>query len=402
MLKKILIGIGVFLLLLILISTSFAGGFFFSRYLDQVKRKNYPDQAAIDKIQEVIGVIQGSYVKNKTTSELVKGAIEGIIDSLDDPYTRYLSPDSYKEFQVHTKGYFYGVGIEIGMKDKKLTVIAPVKDTPAEKAGIKAEDQITAIDGKSTKDMSLQDAVNMIRGKKGTKVELTIARNGQKKPLKFSITRDKITMPNISSKMLDKQIGYIHLHSFTEDAGKDVKETANKLKADGAKGIILDLRFNPGGLLDQSVDVASVFVESGVVVKVKTKSGRTKTFKAKGEADSSTPLVVLVNKGSASASEIVAGAIKDHNRGIVVGENTFGKGSVQSIIPLSDGSAVVITTDVYQTPSGKTINKKGITPNVKVKMKNGKLLTNDDIQLNKAKEIIKQMIEGKDIKDIAA
>lgn len=395
MLRKILTAVGIFLVIIVLMAASFAGGFYSSNYYRRIVLGKPASPTSMELIKEAMGLIQHSYVEEVPNIKLQRGAIKGMTEALDDPYSKYFPPSGFKTFMQHTEGHFFGVGIEIGFRDHQVTVISPISNTPADKVGIKAGDKIVAIDDKPTKGMTLEETVGKIRGDEGTKVVLTIMREGEKEPRKFTLTRERIDVPNVTSKMLDKEVGYIHLHTFNQDSGTKLRETMDDLKKKGAKGIILDLRYNPGGLLDQSIDVASLFIAKGPIVKIVSRSNKVETYNASGGADTEIPLVVLINKGSASASEIVAGALKDTKRATLVGEKTFGKGCVQEVVNLSDGSGLVITTNIYYTPKGKSINKKGVKPDVKVKMKSKKLLGKDDVQLEKAKEILKKAISKK-------
>lgn len=374
-------------LLLALVGTSFALGFRMgaARSLTALEAVRL---SGLDLIQEALEEIQNSYAEKVPTNKLIQGAMKGMVESLNDPYSRYLSKKDFKHFEEQAVGYFYGVGIEIGMRDNQITVIAPIEGTPASKAGITAGDAIIKIDGKSTQKMSLDKAVSLIRGEKGTKVTLTIRRSGVKEPLTFALIRDRIEYPNVISEKKDKEIGYVRIHFFGERTAANLNKELSKLKDQGIKGVILDLRNNPGGLLEEAVDVASVFIPSGPIVSVKSRTEASQTYFARGGAFDF-PLVILVNKGSASASEIVAGAVQDTKRGILVGEKTFGKGSVQGILTLSDESGLSLTTGRYLTPKGRYINKKGITPEVIVSVKKGE---KGDPQLKKAEGILKEKI----------
>ncbi len=385
--------VGLFLLL-IFFAGVFTTGVLVGRHLEMRRPAMAPSES-LELLREVLGIVQKSYIESVPTKKLVIGAIKGLLSALDDPYTRYLDPSDLRMLEEGTMGRFYGVGIEIGVKDDQLTVISPLPGTPAARAGIKAEDKIVEIDGKSTKGMSLERAVKSIRGEEGTTVVLTISRKGVDEPLKFSLVREEIKIPNVVSKMMD-ELGYIRVHSFSEDTGLDFEEALDELKKKGAKGIILDLRNNPGGLLRESVSVASRFIESGPIVVERFRDGHERTHNAYGGADEEIPLVVLINKGSASASEIVAGAIQDRERGVLIGEQTFGKGSVQTVEELSDGSGVLITTAIYLTPEGRKIHKKGIKPDIVVSIKEEKPLYEKDDQLEKAKEVLRNIISGKD------
>ncbi len=325
---------------------------------------------------DVLNVIKKNYVDEVKTKDLVSGAIKGMLSSLD-PHSGYMSPEAFKEFQVETKGEFGGLGIQISMKDGILTVIAPIDDTPAYKAGIKAGDKILKIDGESTKSMSIQDAVSKMRGPKGKPVTLNVFREGWTEPKDFPIVRDIIKIKSVKSKMLKDDIGYVKLTQFQEMTSEDLAKALKDLKEKGMKSIILDLRNDPGGLLNSAVDVAGQFLPpKRLVVYIKGRTGDKIEYLTEGDDPSYTdlPMVVLVNQGSASASEIVAGALKDWNRAVIVGVQTFGKGSVQTLIPLSDGAGLRLTTAKYYTPSGVSIQNVGITPDIVVKLeaKDGK------------------------------
>jgi carboxyl-terminal processing protease len=325
---------------------------------------------------DVLNVIKKNYVDEVKTKDLVSGAIKGMLSSLD-PHSGYMSPEAFKEFQVETKGEFGGLGIQISMKDSILTVIAPIEDTPAYMAGIKAGDKILKIDGESTKNMSIQDAVSKMRGPKGKPVTLNIFREGWTEPKDIPIVRDIIKIKSVKSKMLKDDIGYIKLTQFQEMTSDDLTKALKDLKEKGMKSIILDLRNDPGGLLNSAVDVSGQFLPpKKLVVYIKGRTGDKIEYFTEGDDPTYTdlPMVVLVNQGSASASEIVAGALKDWNRAVIVGVQTFGKGSVQTLIPLSDGAGLRLTTAKYYTPSGVSIQNVGITPDIVVKLeaKDGK------------------------------
>ncbi len=403
MVKKVILGVLVFVLILILLLGCFSVGVLAGRRMQKVQEQKLPGEkeTSLKKVEEVLTIIRQTYVEKVSMQKLIAGAISGMIKSLNDPYSRYLDKKHFKMVEEEAAGNYEGVGIMLGMEDHKLTVISPIKDTPADKAGIKTADIITKIDEEPTKDMTINQAVKLIRGPQGTTVVLTIEREGEAKPLEFELERAKIETPNVSSKMLEDDIGYIHLHFFGGGSGNKIKKAIKELKDQGAKGIIVDLRNNPGGLLDESIDVASAFIDSGVIVRIKERKGAEQVYKARGGADGKIPLVVLVNKGSASASEIVAGAIKDTGRGVLVGETTFGKGSVQDIRRLSDGTGLLITVAKYFTPKGRSIHKKGVKPDEVVKADPDIPLREKDPQLDRAKEIIKSIIQGKDWKKAA-
>jgi carboxyl-terminal processing protease len=322
---------------------------------------------------EVMSIVKKYYVEEVKTKDLVNGAIKGMLTSLD-PHSSYMTPEAYKEMQVDTKGEFGGLGIQIGMKDEALTVIAPIEDTPAFKAGIKAGDKIMKIDNESTKDMSMQDAVSKMRGAPKTSVTLSIIREGWKEIKEFTIMRDIIKIQSVKSRVLDNNIGYIKLSQFQEQSADDLSAALKKLNEAKVNSLILDLRNDPGGLLNSAIDVTSQFLPKGkLVVYTKSKSGEKSEFNTSGDDHFTLPMIVLVNQGSASASEIVAGALKDWNRAVILGTQTFGKGSVQTVIPLSGNAGLRLTTAKYYTPKGTSIQNTGITPDIIVKLsaKNG-------------------------------
>lgn len=320
---------------------------------------------------DVLGLLQKEYVEETNSKDLVYGAVKGMLETLD-PHSAFMPPSVYKEMQEETKGRFEGLGIEITLKEGVLAVVSPIEDTPAFRAGIQAGDQILKIDGESTKNLTLMDSVKRLRGPRGTKVTITIMREGFSKPREFTLTRDVIPIRSVRYELMEKQYGYIRLSQFQEKTEGEFDKAIKALESEskGAiKGLVLDLRNNPGGLLDQAVKISDRFIESGLIVSME---GRREDQKMKFYAHpqgtiARYPLVVLVNGGSASASEIVAGAIQDHGRGILVGTQTFGKGSVQTIFPMKDGSGLRLTTAKYFTPNGRSIQAKGILPDVIVK-----------------------------------
>jgi carboxyl-terminal processing protease len=322
---------------------------------------------------EVMSMVRKYYVEEVKTKDLIYGAIKGMLSSLD-PHSSFMPPDAYKEMQVETKGEFGGLGIQIGIKDKFLTVIAPIEDTPAYRAEIKAGDKIVKINKESTKDMSLQDAVSKMRGAPKTPVTIGILREGWEGPKDFTLIREIIKIKSVKSKVLEDKIGYIKVSQFQEQTASDLSAAVNKLTEGKVNSLVLDLRNNPGGLLNSAIDVASKFLPKGkLVVYTKTRSGEKSEFFTEGDTNFTPPMIVLVNQGSASASEIVAGALKDWNRAVVLGTQTFGKGSVQTVIPLSDGAGLRLTTAKYYTPKGISIQNTGITPDIVLKLeaKNG-------------------------------
>lgn len=318
---------------------------------------------------EVLSLVQKSYVDDTKVKDLTYSAIKGMLGTLD-PHSSFMPPDVYKEMQVDTKGEFGGLGIQIGMKDNLLTVISPIEETPAEKAGIKAGDKIMKINNESTKDMTLSDAVGKMRGAKGTSVTLTIRREVVAEPFDVTIVRDIIKIKSVKHKLLDNKIGYVRLTQFQEQTAVDMEKALQALDEEKIEALILDMRNNPGGLLNIAVDVCDKFLKQGeLVVYIKGRDQAKDEFVAKtGSAHPNYPIVVLVNEGSASASEIVAGALQDWGRGLVVGTQTFGKGSVQTVIPLTDGSGLRLTTAKYYTPKGRSIQNTGIAPDIEVKV----------------------------------
>lgn len=316
---------------------------------------------------EVLTQVQKSYVDETKVKDLVQGAIRGMLSTLD-PHSAYMTPEMYKEMQVETRGEFGGVGIQIGVKENRLAVIAPIEGTPAHRAGIKAGDYITKVNDESTKDLTLMDAVQKMRGPKGSKVNLTVQREGTPDPLQFSLVRDTIKIESVKSKVIDN-IGYVRLTQFQEATGRDLGRVLKQFKDQKLQATILDLRNNPGGLLTAAVEVSEQFLPSGkLVVYTKGRESKKDEWLAKGKDQmDESPMIILVNEGSASASEIVAGALQDWGRAVIVGTTSFGKGSVQTILPLGDGSGLRLTTAKYYTPKGRSIQSTGITPDIVVK-----------------------------------
>lgn len=323
----------------------------------------------LKRFSQVLELVEGNYVKSVTRQELIDGAIVGMLQQLD-PHSSFLTKEDFKEMQVSTSGEFSGIGIEITVENGRITVISPIDDTPADKAGLRAGDVIVEIEGQSTQDMSLMDAVQRIRGPKGKPVSMTIVHKGSNKPEKLRIVREAI--PIVSVKASEVEPGYllVRITRFNENTTNELKDAVkNASKAEAPlKGIILDLRNNPGGLLDQAVSVSDFFLSKGRIVTIKgRRDEQRKDFDSKKDsADVSMPVTVVINAGSASASEIVAGALQDNKRALLVGDKTFGKGSVQTVIPLNDGSGVKLTTALYYTPSGRSIQAEGIEPDFKV------------------------------------
>jgi len=325
--------------------------------------------AAYENLQtftNILAIVQKNYVEDVSTEQLVEGAINGMLASLD-PHSAYLTPDLYKELQVDTKGSFGGLGIEITVRNGVLTVVSPIEDTPAYRAGVKAGDMIIKIDGEFTKDMTLVDAVKKMRGPKGSKVVLSLKREGVNTIFDVSMLREVIKIQSVKSKWLDKGYGYIRITQFQERTANDVEHMLETWSHDGSiEGIVLDLRNDPGGLLTQAVKVSDLFLDSGLIVYTdgRLENQKQKYFARRPGSYMDFPMVVLVNGGTASASEIVAGALQDHKRAVILGTTTFGKGSVQTILPLDDNSALRLTTARYYTPSGRSIQATGIVPDI--------------------------------------
>ncbi|MBI1975925.1 MAG: S41 family peptidase [Candidatus Omnitrophica bacterium] len=355
------LSIGIFLFVL---SISFVSGLRYGVAKDKPAEDFYQQ---IELFTDAMTVIRTDYVEEPKTKDLVYGALKGMLASLD-PHSQFMDPDVYNEIKVETEGSFGGLGIEITVKDDLLTIISPLDDTPAQKAGIKAMDKIVKINGELTRDITLVDAVKKLRGKPGTQVMLTILREGEGKLLEVEVTRDIIKIESVKDGvMLEDHIGYLRISEFQENTPRDLEQALKKMDSRKLEGLILDLRNNPGGLLDTSADVAEKFLPNGVMV-VYTK-GRIKSqdleFRSKSNSPRlDFPMVVLINDGSASASEIVAGALQDHGRAVLMGTKSFGKGSVQTVIPLKDGSALRLTTSKYYTPKGRSIHGEGIMPDI--------------------------------------
>lgn len=353
---------------IIFMSLLIAGALFLNGNGEEVNADTKEVYKNIEIFAEVLRKIEKSYVEPKDPHELIYGAIQGMVGKLD-PHSSFMPKDDYKELLMETEGSFTGIGIEITLKDNILTVVSPIEGTPAFKAGIKAGDRIIRVEDKSTKGMTLLQAVKLIRGPKGTIVKLTIVRKGEKKPLELPITRDEIPLVSVRNFHLTPDISYIRVTSFQKRTVKDLKSALEDVEKDGSlKGLILDLRNNPGGLLAQAIEVSDIFLDSGVIVSTKGRDSR-QNITATANKNSKLrvyPIIVLINGGSASASEIVAGALQDNKRAIILGTRSFGKGSVQTILPLSDGSGLRLTTARYYTPSGKSIQSLGIVPDIEV------------------------------------
>ena len=368
--------------------------FFFTQifYFQNVYSGEKEIYQKIDLFGEVLEKINKEYVDEIDQSKSMDSAINGLLQSLD-PYSAYMSPENFKEMQTETRGEFGGLGIEVNMEAGVVKVISPIDNTPASRAGLKPGDYIVKINNVQVQGKSLIEAVDLMRGPVGSSIELTIRRVGTKKALIFNLTREIIEIQSVKSELLEKNIGYIRLTSFNENSSQQIKNEIQKLKKNkDLKAYILDLRNNPGGLLSQAIRITDFFLENGEIVTTKSrqKSENRKWFAKKGDLTEGKPVIVLINYGSASASEIVAGALKDHKRATILGENSYGKGSVQSIIPLKNKGAIRLTIAKYYLPSGKSISDVGVTPDINIEEENDnfKLRTKTDNQLNYAIKLI--------------
>tara|TARA_B100000575_G_scaffold268345_1_gene247191 strand:+ start:695 stop:1834 length:1140 start_codon:yes stop_codon:yes gene_type:complete len=346
----------------------------------------------IDLFGEVLEKINKEYVDEINQSEGMDSAINGLLQSLD-PYSSYMSPKTFDEMQTETSGEFGGLGIEVSMEAGVVKVISPIDDTPASRAGLKAGDYIVKINNIQVQGKSLSEAVDLMRGPVGSGIELTVRRRGEKKALTFNIVREVIQVQSVKSEVLDENIGYLRLTSFNDNSSDQIEKQIKKLKKNKkVNAFILDLRNNPGGLLSQAIKITDFFLENGEIVstKARKKSENRKWFAKKGDITDGKTLLVLINYGSASASEIVAGALKDHKRAIILGENSFGKGSVQSIIPLKNRGAIRLTVAKYYLPSGKSISEIGVRPDIEVGEEgdNFRIKTETDNQLNYALKLL--------------
>jgi carboxyl-terminal processing protease len=361
-------------------------------FLKQINSAEIDIYKKIDLFGEVLEKINKEYVDEINQSESMDSAINGLLQSLD-PYSAYMSPEIFQEMQTETSGEFGGLGIEVSMEAGVVKVISPIDDTPASKAGIKAGDYIVKINNIQVQGKSLSEAVDLMRGPVGSGIELTVRRRGVKKALTFNITREIIEVQSVKSDLLDNNIGYIRLTSFNDNSSQQIKKQIKKLKKnENLKAFILDLRNNPGGLLSQAIRISDFFLENGEIVSTKSrkKSENKRWFAKKGDITDGKTLLVLINYGSASASEIVAGALKDHKRAIILGESSYGKGSVQSIIPLKNKGAIRLTVAKYYLPSGDSISEVGVRPDIEVNEEgdNFRIKTETDNQLNYAIKLL--------------
>jgi len=361
-------------------------------FLEKVNSAEIDIYKKIDLFGEVLEKINKEYVDEINQSESMDSAINGLLQSLD-PYSSYMSPEIFEEMQTETSGEFGGIGIEVSMEAGVVKVITPIDDTPASKAGLKAGDYIVKINDIQVQGKSLSEAVDLMRGPVGSGIELTVRRRGTKKALTFNVVREIIEVQSVKSELLENNIGYLRLTSFNDNSSQQIKKQIKKLKKNkNLNSYILDLRNNPGGLLTQAIKISDFFLEDGEIVSTKSrkKSENRKWFAKKGDILDGKTLLVLINYGSASASEIVAGALKDHKRAILVGENSYGKGSVQSIIPLKNKGAIRLTVAKYYLPSGKSISEVGVRPDIEVNEEgdNFRIKTDTDNQLNYAIKLL--------------
>jgi carboxyl-terminal processing protease len=344
------------------------GIFFLGSRINNVKADTNDIYKNVEVFTEVLNLVEENYVEPQDIQKLIYGAIKGMVQSLD-PHSSFMTKEEHEDLLISTEGSFSGIGIEITIKDNILTVVSPIEDTPAYKAGIKAGDKILKIGDKLTNDMTTTDAVKYIRGPKGTEVELTIGREGVQRPIVFKIVRDVIPLQSVKSVQLDYDIDYVRISNFQGKTADDLVIELNKLEGKHKiKGLILDLRNNPGGLLDQAIMVSDEFLDSGLIVSTKGKNMEQNIEESahKNLKERNYPIIVLVNGGSASASEIVAGALQDNKRALILGTRTFGKGSVQTVLSLSDGSGLRLTTARYYTPGGRSIQLSGISPDIEI------------------------------------
>jgi len=346
----------------------------------------------IDLFSEVLNKIDKEYVESVNQSDAMDAAINGVLQSLD-PYSAYMSPEVFNDMQTETSGKFGGLGIEVGMEHGVVKVISPIDNSPASRVGVKAGDYIVKINDIQVQGKSLTEAVEIMRGPVGSDIKITVRRRGVKKAIIFKITREIIKIESVKSKYIDKSVGYLRLTSFNENSGDQIKDKIKEFnKKKDIKGYILDLRNNPGGLLSQAIKITDFFLEDGEIVSTKgrKKSENRKWFAKKGDLTNGKTLIILINYGSASASEIVAGALKDHKRAILVGENSYGKGSVQSIIPLKNKGAIRLTISKYYLPSGESISEVGVTPDIEIEESSDGFAINTDTdnQLNFALKLL--------------
>ncbi len=361
-----------------------------------IAQEDFEAIRSMDKLMGLKDYIKSNYVEGAEDNKLIEGAIKGMFESLGDPYSVYMTKEEFKNFNESTKGSYGGIGVIVSRsEDGYVTVVAPIEDTPGEKAGLKTNDKIIKVDDKDIVGIDLEEAVALMKGKKGTKVTLTVMRDNVREPKIFEIIREEIILKTVKSNMMENNIGYIRITMFDEDTGSEFKKALKELTSQNMKGLILDLRQNPGGFINQCVDVADELLDEGLVVYTEDKAKKREDYKS-GKGKLEVPFVVLIDEGSASASEIVSGAVKDRKAGLLIGVKTFGKGLVQSIEQLKDGSGIKLTTQKYYTPNGISINKIGIQPDIEVKApepeEGQKPEDVKDVQLERAvAELLKQI-----------
>lgn len=361
-----------------------------------IAQEDFEKFKSLEKLLGLKEYIKGYYVEGAEDNKLIEGAIKGMFESLGDPYSVYMTKDEFRNFNESTKGSYGGIGVIVTRsEDGYVTVVAPIEDTPGERAGLKTNDKIIKVDDKDVIGIDLEAAVTLMKGKKGTQVILTVMRDNVKEPQEFKIIREDIILKTVKSNMMENNIGYIRISMFDEDTGAEFRKALNALKSKDMKGLIVDLRQNPGGFINQCVEVADELLDEGLVVYTEDKAKKREDYKSKrGKLE--VPFVVLIDEGSASASEIVSGAVKDRKAGLLIGVKTFGKGLVQSIEQLKDGSGMKLTTQKYYTPNGISINKVGIQPDIEVKaleIREGQKPEDvKDVQLDRAvKELLNQI-----------
>ena len=353
----------------------------------------FPELEGFDlpKMAKVVNAVKSHFVTEVEPGTMLEGALKGLVGHLGDPYSEYLDHEGYQQLNEDTTGTFSGIGVHVGVKDGLVTVIAPIMGSPADEAGLRAGDQILSVDGDDVTQATLEEAVRLIRGPEGSTVNLQVARDGQL--LYFSIVRDNVKLASVQWEMVGDDIGYLRIINFTEDTVESVAEAVREMENRGANGLLLDLRSNPGGLLQEAIEIAPIFVPKGPIVEIAGRDGSHEQVTSSSDGYRH-PIVVLVNGGSASASEILAGAIRDRGVGILVGTKTFGKGSIQSIISLRDGTGLKITTARYFTPSGRVIHGEGIEPHIEVELEEGETASSPsngpDTQVRKALEVLRE------------
>lgn len=361
-----------------------------------IGQKDFETVKSMDKLLGLRGYIKSNYVEDAEDNQLIEGAIKGMFESLGDPYSVYMTKEEFKNFNESTKGSYGGIGVIVSRsEDGYVTVVAPIEDTPGEKAGLKTNDKIVKVDDKDIIGIDLEAAVALMKGKKGTKVTLTVMRDNVRESKVFEIIREEIILKTVKSNMMENDIGYIRISMFDEDTGSEFKKDLKALTSQNMKGLIVDLRQNPGGFINQCVEVADELLDEGLIVYTEDKVKKREDYKSK-QGKLNVPFVILIDEGSASASEIVSGAVKDRKAGLLIGVKTFGKGLVQSIEQLKDGSGIKLTTQKYYTPNGISINKVGIQPDIEVKapeIQEGQDPEDvKDIQLERAvEELVKQI-----------